>query len=258
MSKIALVTGYSSLLGQQIAQALLKEGYVVYGATRNASLKDELGIKQVKLDITSSQGVDVVINKIITSHKRIDVVVNVAGNSINGAIESLSVEEFLELLQVNLLGTYRIMKAAIPHMKRQMCGRIINITSLNGFLPSPGYSHYSASKHALQALSTAGGYELKKSNVHITCVAPGALKSTQPVSTIKHKPAREAFPILKILLPMATQSDVANKIIKSIKLKSPNNLILIGRDAQIIYVLQKYLPSVIWNTIQQLIWGIQK
>ncbi len=256
MAKTALVTGFSSNLGKHISQSLVDAGYVVYAGGRkiNGVTIPSKKINLLELDITSDASCTAAVAQIAKESKRLDVLINVAGMTLTGPFDSFTAKVFLGMLDINVVGAFRLTKAAIPIMSS---GYIINISSLSGFMSSPNYALYSASKHALQAWAWAAAVELHPKNIHLVSLATGALLGSS-ISPMSHKPARQAIPFLAKLLPLTSPSQVAERIITIINDPSPAPLILIGRDSQVMYIIQKIVPSSIWFGIQNWLWQKQQ
>ena len=172
MSKIVLVTGASSGLGQAIAQRLAAQGHTVFGTTRTP--KGDVGkVRMIALDVTDDLSVTTAINEVVAAAGRIDVLINNAGVGICGAVEDTGLDEVRRQMETNFFGTVRTIHAVIPHMRAQGAGRIINVSSLAGLVSLPFQAYYSASKFALEALNEALRMELSGSGIDSTNINPG-------------------------------------------------------------------------------------
>lgn len=260
-----LVSGCSRGLGRLLAETLCGHGFTVYAGIRKetdvATLKNEwkkrkFDIKIVKLDVLSDEDCHQAVSKVQKDEGRLDVLINCAALVLAGPGEDFSAAEFLHLLDVNTVGPFRLIKEAIPHMRAQGGGRIINITSLNGCVSLPGFSLYSASKHALEALGVSLHYELKKSKIYLTNMSPGAIKGKQDhTAKLNHVPVRERFFIMKKLLPMLDREVVVRTIEAVISDPKPAAQVTIGRDAKITLFLHRYLPLILWEKLISLLYG---
>jgi len=253
-NKVILISGASSGLGLYVSKYLAKKGYTVYGGYRDKHALQK--VIPVKLDVTKDEDVENAVTFIINKEKRIDVLINIAGNTLNGPLADFSTNDFANLLDVNAVGAFRLIKKVYPMMRKQRVGKIINLTSLNGVVSLPNFSIYSASKHALQALSEAIYYEFLKDNIKVVTLVPGAIKSDKNNSEglIKHKTVRSKFPILSIALKMTTQESIAKSIANIIESKNNNSIVIVGRDAKIVYLLKRYLPVKFWEKLMKFIW----
>lgn len=258
MKKVILITGGSSELGKKIVEKFSNDGDIVYMATRNTN-KLEVNrnrIRAIKLDITKDGDCKEAVAKIIKREGKLDILVNVAGHSLAGPTLDFTAEDYLSILNINVVGTFRIIQQVVPYMAERKCGRIINITSLSGLVAFPNFGLYSSSKFALEALGLSLRYELAKNNVWITNIAPGAIKSeTEKENTIPHKTAREKFKFLGSLMPMVTTNKIADKVLEITKMKRPPPSLILGTDAKMIYHLQKFLPSSFWDSLQLFVWN---
>jgi NAD(P)-dependent dehydrogenase (short-subunit alcohol dehydrogenase family) len=167
-----LVTGASSGLGAAIAGGLAACGYRVVGTSRQ-SREPAAGIRMVVMDVDSDESVEAAIAAVIAEVGRIDAVVNNAGFGIAGAIEDTTSGEAQAQLCTNFLGTHRVCRAVLPHLRAQGGGRIINVSSLAGIVPLPFQAFYSASKFAIEAYSEALRIEAKPFGVHVSMIEPG-------------------------------------------------------------------------------------
>ena len=252
MKNVVFITGSSSGLGRDISLFLSKKGFVVYGGSRRETKID--GVKWLKLDITSDKSCKEAIYEIIKNEGKIDVLINNAGYSLSGPFEEFSSEDYLKILDTNAVGAFRLIKEIITHMRRSGGGRIINITSLSGLVTFPNFSIYSASKFAFQAFSESIRYELAKDRVYVTTIAPGAIYSEEKVK-LPHKSARQKLWPLRLLLPFVRREEIAQKIYKIIKMDRPPVITVVGRDAKIVWVLNRLLPRALWDKLQKFIWS---
>jgi NAD(P)-dependent dehydrogenase (short-subunit alcohol dehydrogenase family) len=174
MSKVVLVTGGSSGIGKTICLHLQSKGYTVYGTSRNPNnIAKVLPFKLIALDVTQQESANNAIATIVDAEGRIDVLVNNAGVGITGPIEETPNEEITKAFNTNLYGPINVMKAALPQMRLQKSGLIINVTSIAGYMGLPYRGIYSATKGALELVTEAMRMEVKDFNVQITNVAPG-------------------------------------------------------------------------------------
>lgn len=256
MNKVVLVTGASSGLGKSVCEYLVEHGYIVYGGVRDPKkYKKSETIKYIKLDITSDIDCKNAIKKIVKEQGKIDVLINAAGLTLAGSTLEFTSEDYLNLFNTNAIGAFRLIKEVVPIMKKKKKGTIINITSLNGITSFPNYGIYSSSKFALDALSSALYYELKKDGIHVTSIAPGAIFNPRADdSNMPHKPAREKFYVLKVLLPMVTQNTIIHSIISTIEHDNPPSRIVLGRDAKLVHTMSRILPLRLWNKLMLFIW----
>jgi NAD(P)-dependent dehydrogenase (short-subunit alcohol dehydrogenase family) len=177
-AKTALVTGASSGIGESTALKLQELGYTVYGAARRtdrlAKLADH-GIRPLAMDVTDEASMQTGIEKIIAETGRIDVLVNNAGYGSYGALEDVPLDEARYQFEVNVFGALRLTQLALPQMRAQRSGRIINITSMGGKIYTPFGGWYHGTKFALEALSDCLRLEVKPFGIDVVVIEPGGI-----------------------------------------------------------------------------------
>ena len=178
-----LVTGVSSGFGRALAQAALQAGHRVVGTVRGEGARQDFerlapgqAIARV-LDVTDFDAIDGVVADIEAGVGPIDVLVNNAGYGHEGVMEESPLAEMRRQFDVNVFGAVAMAKAVLPHMRRRRRGRILNITSMGGFITMPGIAYYCGSKFALEGISEALGQEVKPFGIHVTAVAPGSFRT---------------------------------------------------------------------------------
>ena len=180
MSKVVLLTGASSGMGHEAAILLAKEGHRVYaGARRMDRMADlaDYGITAVKLDVTKGDDNERVVNQVIGSEGRIDVLINNAGFGLYGPVEDIPLEDARYQFEVNLFGLAHLTQLVLPHMREQGSGRIVNISSVGGRVFSPFGAWYHATKHALEGWSDCLRLETAPFNIGVVLVEPGLIKT---------------------------------------------------------------------------------
>jgi NAD(P)-dependent dehydrogenase (short-subunit alcohol dehydrogenase family) len=258
--KVVLVTGSTSTIGRQLIEHLAARGCIVYAGARNPEklTKKVNYIRPITLDITVDNDCKTAIQRIVDEEGRIDVLINNAAYTLTGPITDFNAQDYINLLDTNVVGAFRLLRCVYTHMKQQKSGRIINITSLNGLVSLPNFSLYSSSKFALEALGLALRQEWQQDGIWITNVAPGALKSElqvgdQGINT--DRTARQKFWILRILMPMVTQKKVVEKIATVIYCKTPPARVILGMDAHITTFLNRVLSSTMWDLLLRFVWN---
>ncbi|SKB38022.1 NADP-dependent 3-hydroxy acid dehydrogenase YdfG [Parapedobacter luteus] len=181
--KVWFVTGASKGLGLSLVQALLKAGYAVAATSRDADgLAREVGMLNhflpIEMDIADEKSVSTAIARTIERFGSIDVVVNNAGYGQLGTLEELTDEEARMNFEVNVFGLLNVMRHAVPHLRRQKSGHVINISSIAGFLGTfPGWGIYNATKFAVAGLTEAFSAETQSMGIKATVVYPGYFKT---------------------------------------------------------------------------------
>jgi NAD(P)-dependent dehydrogenase (short-subunit alcohol dehydrogenase family) len=171
-SKVVLVTGCSSGIGRATALALAARGDRVYATMRTAGELD--GAEVLQLDVTDQASVRGAVDTVLQSEGRIDAVVNNAGVGGFGPVERSSDDEWLATFDTNLFGPVRVVRAALPAMRAQGDGAIVNISSVAGRLAAiPMQSAYAASKHGLCVLTDSLNAECGAFGIRAVCIEPG-------------------------------------------------------------------------------------
>ncbi len=173
MEKVVLITGASSGIGKSIGEFLHHKGFIVYGTSRNPERILNSVFPLVALEVRNPDSIHAAVSKIIATSGRLDIVINNAGVGISGPLEEIPMEEIKNNFETNFFGPIEVMKAALPQMRLQKSGLIINITSIAGYMGLPYRSVYSASKGALELVTEALRMEVKSFGIQITNVAPG-------------------------------------------------------------------------------------
>lgn len=177
-TKVALVTGASSGIGEATARKLSSLGYTVYGAARRTDRLQKLadaGIHPLAMDVTDDESMTSGIKRIVGETGRIDVLVNNAGYGSYGALEDVDVDEGRRQFEVNVFGAMRLTQLVLPHMRNQKSGTIVNITSMGGKLHTPLGGWYHGTKFALEALSDCLRLEVKPFGIDVVVIEPGGI-----------------------------------------------------------------------------------
>src|SRR6266536_5075084 len=154
-NKITLVTGVSSGIGREIAQLLTERGARVFGTVRNVRSASSIhGVEVVSMDVTEDASVNAAVQSIVQKAGPIQFLVNNAGYSFVGALEETSVAEARQQFETNLFGVLRVTNAVLPGMRQQGAGRIVNISSVLGFLPAPYMGIYAADRKSTRLNSS--------------------------------------------------------------------------------------------------------
>jgi NAD(P)-dependent dehydrogenase (short-subunit alcohol dehydrogenase family) len=179
-SKVWLITGVSRGFGKSLTEAVIAAGDIVIGTTRDgkATIEDRTGrLHLLPLDVTDAAAIGGAVARAQELHGRLDVIVNNAGYGLLGSVEEASEEEIARLFDVNFHGPRRIIRAALPHLRRQKSGHIVNITSIAGLAPGPGSAFYAAAKFAVEGMSQSLAQEVAPLGIKVTLVEPGAFRT---------------------------------------------------------------------------------
>lgn len=220
MEKVALITGATRGIGKQIAIMLAKEGYniALNYRTDNDNLKnvkneiEKLNVKclAVQGDISNFEDCIKIAKEVIAEFGKIDVLVNNAGITKDMLILRMKEEDFRQVIDVNLVGTFNMIKNVIPYMMKARSGRIINISSVVGISGNAGQSNYSASKAGIIGFTKSIAKELASRNILVNAVAPGFIESdmTNVLKEEVKENIQEAIPLGRV----GNAEDVANVV----------------------------------------------
>ncbi|BDD10223.1 short-chain dehydrogenase/reductase [Fulvitalea axinellae] len=201
-TKVVLVTGASSGIGQAIARHLAKSGYKVYGTSRK--IRQEQGVIPMIMDVNNEDSVQQTVNDIIEDEGRLDAVVNCAGLGINGSVEEMPVKEAKAAFETNFFGVMRVCQAVMPQMRKQRYGAIINVSSIAGEVGLPFRGYYSASKFAVEGLTEALRMEARPFGVRVMILQPGDF-NTNIANSRRGQGVPKDSPYHKLLTDMERQ-----------------------------------------------------
>ena len=221
MSKVAFITGATRGIGKAIALELAKEGYniALNYRTENEALENlkkeisEIGVEcyPVQGDVSKAEDSERMTKEIIEHFEQIDVLVNNAGITKDKLIQRMKEEEFTDVINVNLVGTFNITKNVIKYMTKKRYGKIINLSSVVGISGNAGQSNYAASKAGIIGFTKSIAKELASRNITANAVAPGFIQ-TDMTNVLKDE-IKEAIESTIPLKRLGTAEDVA-KVVK--------------------------------------------
>jgi NAD(P)-dependent dehydrogenase (short-subunit alcohol dehydrogenase family) len=197
--KTWFITGTSSGFGHAFATYALEKGYNVVATARNpAKLKELVAqapdrVLSLTLDVDRPRDAEAAVKAALERFGRIDVLINNAGYGIVGAVEETPEKELRALMETNFFGAAAVIKAALPALRAQQSGAIVNISSLGGQLSFAGFSAYSASKFALEGLSEALAQEAAPFGIKVLIVEPGNFRTNLLGSGTREMPAIDAY-----------------------------------------------------------------
>jgi len=177
-SKAVLITGCSSGIGRATALRLAGAGWTVYATARRPETLSELetaGCHTLALDVTDEQSMQAAVDEIERAEGAIGVLINNAGYSQSGAIETVPLDAVRRQFETNVFGLVRLTQLVLPKMRAQRWGKIVNVGSMGGRLSFPGGGHYHATKHALEAISDALRFELRGFGIDVILLEPGLI-----------------------------------------------------------------------------------
>jgi NAD(P)-dependent dehydrogenase (short-subunit alcohol dehydrogenase family) len=179
-SRTVLITGCSTGIGRACAERLARAGHTVYATARRLESIEDLqasGCRTLALDVTDEASMRAAVETVEAEQGAVGALVNNAGYSQSGAIETLSMEDLRRQFETNVFGLVRMSQLVLPGMRRAGWGRIVNMSSMGGNFVFPGGGAYHASKYAVEALSDALRFEVKGFGVGVTVIQPGAIRT---------------------------------------------------------------------------------
>jgi NAD(P)-dependent dehydrogenase (short-subunit alcohol dehydrogenase family) len=268
-SKAVLITGCSSGIGHATAQRLAGSGWRVYATARRpetiADLR-EAGCETLALDVTDEQSMRSAVDAVEQAEGAVGVLVNNAGYSQSGAIETVPLDAVRRQFETNVFGLVRLTQMVLPRMRAQRWGRIVNLGSMGGRLSFPGGGHYHATKHALEAISDALRFELRGFGIDVILLEPGlittefgetATGSMSAVASSEEDPyARFNATVGAVTKgayagPMrllgAGPERVARVIERAISRRSPPARITITPSAKLTIAMRRLMPDRLWD-----------
>jgi NAD(P)-dependent dehydrogenase (short-subunit alcohol dehydrogenase family) len=256
-SSVALVTGASSGIGEATAKRLAAAGYKVYGTSRRGAQASGQASGQafemLPLDVTSDASVEVLVEEVLRREGRIDLLVNNAGFGVApGGAEESSIEQARAIFETNFFGLIRMTRAVLPHMRQQGSGRIINMSSVLGFLPMPYGALYAATKHAVEGYSESLDHELRTRGIRVSVIEPAYTKTPFDANFLEPDSKLDAYREARIAVNqrvkevMATAEEpniVADVVLKAASAKNPKLRYTAGVLAGRLRLLRTYAPA---------------
>ena len=251
--KVVLVTGASSGIGSATAEYLVNRGYRVFGTARSPQkTATSSGVSLLPLDVTMEASVSRVVQTILDAAGGIDVLVNNAGLGVFGAFEETSIEQAQALFDTNVFGVIRMTKAVLPHMRARRSGLIVNVSSVQGFIPAPYSAIYSSTKHALEGLSESLDHEVRQFGIRVVLVEPAYTRTRFDANSVAAATRLDAYAKERSRVAAAVAANlevapephaVAEEIARSIE-SSPHRLRRpVGSQAKLVGRLRRFMPA---------------
>ncbi|MFF2945489.1 oxidoreductase [Streptomyces niveus] len=259
-AKTALVTGASSGIGEATAVKLQELGYTVYGAARRTDRLlnlAESGIRPLAMDVTDDASIQAGIEKITGETGRIDALVNIAGYGSYGALEDVPLDEARYQFEVNVFGAIRLTQLALPHMRAQRSGTVVNITSMGGKIYTPLGGWYHGTKFALEALSDCLRLEAKPFGIDVVVIEPGGIATewgSIAADKLEKSSADGAYAAQAGVVASSLRSEanairnsppsvIADAIGKAVTARRPKTRYVKGFGARPLIALRRILPD---------------
>ena len=247
MSKVFLVTGSSRGLGREIVLAALAAGHRVAATARRPEQLSDLVARHgdrvlpVALDVADGEAAERAVQAAVDAFGRLDVVVNNAGYANLASVEDITAADFRAQLDTNLLGVVNVSKAALPALRAQGSGHIIQVSSLGGRVATPGLSAYQAAKWAVGGFSEVLAQEVAPLGIKVTVLEPGGMRTDWAGSSMTVPPISEPYQqTVGALAAMLSRTDlaaagdpakVAQVVLQVADLDEPPIRLLLGSDA---------------------------
>jgi NAD(P)-dependent dehydrogenase (short-subunit alcohol dehydrogenase family) len=248
MSNVWLITGSSRGLGRALAEAVLAAGHRLVATARTpAQLSDLVArygaqVHPIALDVTNAQAAQGAVQAAIDAFGRLDVVVNNAGYGNVAPIEDVDDADFRAQIETNFFGVVNVTRAALPILRRQRSGHIIQISSIGGRIGSPGLSAYQSAKWAVEGFSEVLSKEVAPFGIKVTVVEPGGFRTDWAGSSMTVAPISDAYqPTVGALvtyrrtnvaaLQRGDPAKAAQAILQIAALDTPPLRLLLGSDA---------------------------
>jgi NADP-dependent 3-hydroxy acid dehydrogenase YdfG len=179
-STAVLITGCSTGIGHATAARLNGEGWKVYATARRPETLEDLkaaGCQTLALDVTEAESMQAAVTTVIEAEGAVGVLINNAGYSQSGAVESIPIDVVRRQFETNVFGLVRMCQLVLPGMRKQHWGKIVNIGSIGGKMTFPGGGFYHATKYAVEAISDAMRFELRGFGVDVILIEPGLIET---------------------------------------------------------------------------------
>ena len=263
--KVAVVTGAAAGIGRALASRLADEGAALCLADANGDALEETvralasrgtDVSAHVVDVADGARVENFAREVEERHGRVDVLINNAGVALHGTVEEVSLADIEWVMSVNFWGTVYCVKHFLPLLKRsQTQSHIVCMSSIFGVIAPPGHAAYCASKFAVRGFTEALRHELEGTNVRVSTVHPGGVRTSIARSarigagadTSKGRREAERFE----RLARTTPEQAAERIVRGMLRREPR--ILVGRDASQIDLIQRLLPARYWRIIRPLV-----
>jgi NAD(P)-dependent dehydrogenase (short-subunit alcohol dehydrogenase family) len=269
ISKAVLVTGCSTGIGRATAEHLASKGWKVYATARKLESIADLeakGCKLLALDVCEESSMQAAVGAVEQAEGAVGVLVNNAGYSQSGAVESVPLDQVRRQFETNVFGLVRMIQLVLPGMRRQRWGKIVNISSMGGKLTFPGGGFYHGTKHAVEAISDALRWEVRGFGIDVVVIEPGLIKTQFGETAVGSiDGAGEDGPYAKFNEAVGTATAgvyegpmarlgagpeaVAKKIEKAISARRPKTRYPVTASARLALTQRKLLTDRMWDAM---------
>ena len=271
-SRAVLITGCSTGIGHATAELLVREGWTVYATARNPDTLTDLeqaGARTLALDVTDEASMTTAVNAVLQAEGAVGVLINNAGYSQSGAVESVPIEDVRRQFETNVFGLIRMCQLVLPGMRDQGWGKIVNLGSMGGRLTFPGGGAYHATKYAVEAISDALRFEVRGFGVDVVLIEPGLIVTNfgeaaagavsaatgeeGPYADFNRHVAEATVGAYKG--PLAKLGGgpevVADTIAKALKAKRPKPRYAVTPSAHLLIGQRKVTPDRVWDLMMR-------
>jgi NAD(P)-dependent dehydrogenase (short-subunit alcohol dehydrogenase family) len=257
--RVALVTGASSGIGFATALLLAARGYRTFGTSRHPHQRPgPKGVEMLELDVSIDASVRCVVADVSGRAGPIDVLVNNAGFGLFGAVEETSLDEARNQFETTFWGAARLIEQVLPSMRARRSGRIINVSSVLGFMPVPFQAFYVASKHALEGYSEVLNLEVRPFGIFVSLIEPSFIRTgffehrqeaRAPLDVYKAQRTRVS-PMMRQRTDAGSDPDVvAGVILKAIGAADPAVRYPVGLNGAMLQATRSFLPAFVFDRV---------
>jgi NAD(P)-dependent dehydrogenase (short-subunit alcohol dehydrogenase family) len=264
VSKAVLITGCSTGIGRATAERLAAGGWKVYATARRLESIADLaakGCETLALDVTDEASMEAAVKHVEDAEGAVGVLINNAGYSQSGAVETVPMDEVRRQFETNVFGLVRMCQLVLPGMRRQRWGRIVNLSSMGGRLVFPGGGLYHGTKYAVEAISDALRFEVRDFGVDVILIEPGLIKTEFGETAAKGTGDGGDYAAFNDAVAKATAGayegptmklgggpdDVARKIEKALGARRPKARYPVTASARILLTQRALLPDRGWD-----------
>jgi NAD(P)-dependent dehydrogenase (short-subunit alcohol dehydrogenase family) len=267
ISEAVLITGCSTGIGRATAERLTRAGMTVYATARRPESIEDLraaGARTLALDVTDEDSMRAAVAAVEGDEGAVGALVNNAGYSQSGAVETVPLDEVRRQFETNVFGLLRMCQLVLPGMRRQGYGRIVNVSSMGGKLTFPGGGIYHATKHAVEAISDAMRFEVSGFGVHVSVIEPGLIRSNF-AETAVGSVSQEQGPYAAFNSAVSESTagvyhgplgklgggpdDVAKTIEKALTAERPRTRYPVTLSARLLLAQRALLPDRAWDAV---------
>lgn len=249
---VALVTGASSGIGRATAEALLGAGFRVFGTSRRGASNQSDSVTMLTCDVTDDASVAKMVDDVLAKAGRIDLLVNNAGMGLFGGAEESSTGQAQALFDVNVFGVLRVTNAVLPAMRRQGKGRIVNLSSVQGFIPAPYFALYASTKHAIEGYSESLDHELRSFGIRVSLVEPAYTRTSFEDNLAAPDQLLDVYDSARAGMTIAVRKSmekgdapevVAETVLAAATDPTPKRRYAAGKMARQVSLLRRFVPA---------------